>query len=140
MLQKAMMTAAAITAMAVAAAVGVISLAFAIYGLLKDPLTPAGASAAVAAICAVTIALAGLIAARAAKAAEDKAPSEPETLSLVTQLMDLVRDKPLAVGGVALAAGLIVMRNPQVIGVILRTLLDAWSQGGAAPKGRRGKG
>lgn len=139
MLQKAMLAAAALAAMAVAAAVGVIALAFALYALLLPLTGPAGAAACVAALSATTVGLAGALAARGADRTSQAI--EPESFNLAERLMDLVRDKPLASAGVALAAGLMVMRNPQVIGVVLRTLLEAWPNldFGARPKGRRGK-
>lgn len=139
MLQKAMMVAAALAATVVGAATGVIALAFAIYALLRPPLGPAGAAAGVAALSALGIGLAALIAARGAKAEPE--PAEPESFGLMERLMELVRDKPLASAGVALAAGLMVMRNPAVIGIIVRTLLESWpGLTGAAPaKSRPGK-
>ncbi|QUD87639.1 hypothetical protein [Phenylobacterium montanum] len=134
MLQKAMMAAAALAAMAVAAAVGVIALAFALYALLRDLIGPAGAAACVAAVAALAIALAGLFAARGADQPEDT-----ESFGLAEKLLELVRDKPLASAGVALAAGLLVMRNPAVIGVIVRTLLEAWQAPQPKAKGRRSR-
>jgi hypothetical protein len=38
-------------------------------------------------------------------------------------LMELVRDKPMASMGVALAAGVMAMRNPRVIGEVARAFL-----------------
>ena len=121
------------------AAPGVIALAFAIYALLRAPLGPAGAAAGVAALCALAIGLAGYFAARGAKAEPE--PPETESFGLMERLLELVRDKPLASAGVALAAGLMVMRNPAVIGVIVRTLLESWPglMGAAPAKSRRGK-
>ncbi len=136
MLHKAMMAAAALAAMAVAAATGVISLAFALYALLRGPIGPAGASASVAGVCTLAIAIAGLIAARGG---EERA-EDAEQLGLVERLLDLVRDKPMASAGVALAAGLLAIRNPAVIGVVLRTLLESWQGPEPGRKGRRGKG
>jgi hypothetical protein len=139
MLHKAMMAAAALAAMAVAAAVGVIALAFALYALLQPFIGSAGAAASVAAVSAIAVTLAGLFAARGAESQHK--PSEPENFGLAERLLDLVRDKPMASAGVALAAGLMVMRNPAVIGVILRTLLEAWAgfEVTGKPKGRRPK-
>ena len=143
MLQKAMMVAAALAAMAVAAAIAVIALAFALYALLQPQIGSAAAAACVAAVSAIAIGLAGFLAARGADTGARSQADSPESFSLVEKLMELVRDKPMASAGVALAAGLMVMRNPAVIGVILRTLLEAWpglDGGGGRPKGRRGKG
>ena len=134
MLHKAMMAAAALAAMAVAAAVGVIALAFALYALLRDLIGPAGAAACVAAVSALAIANAGLLAARG----NAEKPDDSESLGLTEKLLELVRDKPMASAGVALAAGLLVIRNPAVIGVIVRTLLEVWS--GPEPKGKARRG
>ena len=60
-------------------------------------------------------------------AAKKKSKQGPagDAISLADRLMDLVRDKPMATAGVAVAAGLMALRNPAVIAVIVRTILDA---------------
>jgi len=131
---------AALAAMAVAAGVGVVAAGLAIYAGLNAHFGPAWAAAGVAAAAVLGISLGGVLAARQARPAQADQDDARDQLGLVTQLMDLVRDKPLASAGVALAAGLVLMRNPGVIGVILRSLLDAKAGGGeTGGKGRRAK-
>ena len=123
MLHKAMMVAATLAAMAVAAATAVVALAFALFALLRGPIGPAGAAACVAAAAAVSIGVASLIAAGNARRA---ARPTHEPASLTHQLFELVKDKPIASGGVAVGAVLMALRNPQILGVLLRTLIEAW--------------
>jgi hypothetical protein len=138
MLQKALMIAAALSAMVAAAAIGVIAAALAIFEALKGPIGPAGAAGCVAAIAALIIAVAGFVTLRKVEPKGARSESR-EPVSLVAQLMDLVRDKPVSSMGVAAAAGLMLIRNPTIIGVILRTVLETYAAGEILGKGRGGK-
>ena len=51
---------------------------------------------------------------------------EAEHLGLVERILDMVRDRPVTAFSAALAAGLLLIRNPSVAGVVLRTVLEAW--------------
>jgi hypothetical protein len=126
MLQRALMAVVAAAALATAAAVMVVALAFAAYALMVTPLGAAGAAGGVAAICAVVFAIVGLIAVSrvGGKSAGRRSP-EGDAVGLADRLMDLVRDKPMASAGIAVAAGLMALRNPAVIAVIVRTILEA---------------
>ena len=124
MLERVLMAVAAASAIATAAAVSVVALAFAIYALLSTPLGAAGAAGAVCAIFALLVALVGLFAVSRANKKGREAPAG-EAISLADRLMDLVRDKPMASAGIAVAAGLMALRNPAVIAVIVRTILEA---------------
>ena len=134
MLQRALMAIVAAAALATAAAVMVVALAFAAYALMVTPLGAAGAAGGVAAICAVLLALVGLIAVSSAgRKPAGRRGSENEAVSLAERLMDLVRDKPMASAGIAVAAGLMALRNPAVIAVIVRTILEALPTKGRKP-------
>ena len=131
MLDRVLMAVAAAAAIATAAAVSVIALAFCIYALLVTPLGAAGAAGAECAIFAVLVAVGGLIALARAKRSRKQGPAG-DAISLADRLMDLVRDKPMATAGIAVAAGLMALRNPAVIAAIVRIILDA-----LPAKGRR---
>jgi predicted permease len=110
-LRKALSLIVAISAMATAAAVCVIAAAFALYALLRDQLTPAGAAAVVALLAA---ALAAII----ALAALLKMRSRPQTRedeSLVGRLIELARERPIIAAGAAAAAGFVLLRNPGLL-------------------------
>ncbi len=124
MLDRFLMAVAAAAAIATAAAVSVVALAFCVYALLVTPLGAAGAAGAECALFAVLVALGGLIAMGRAKKRSKQGPAG-DAISLADRLMDLVRDKPMASAGIAVAAGLMALRNPAVIAVIVRTILDA---------------
>lgn len=135
MLGRVLMIAAAMAAMAASAAAAVVALAFALYALLRGPLGPAGAAACVAAAAALTVGLAGLIVALTVRSSTRQA--QRKTAALSRQLLDMVKEKPFAAGGVAVGAVLMALRNPQVIATVLRTVMEAWQ--GAAAKGDRKK-
>jgi len=139
MLQKALRTvlsvATAVAVTAVAASITVVALAMTLYALLLPRLGSAGSAAGVAGAAALLGLIAALIAVRLCKPAP--APvAPPQPASLAEVLMSLAKDKPIAAGGVATAAALLTLIKPQVIGVILRTVIDAWPTKTKPPKGR----
>jgi hypothetical protein len=110
-LRKALSLIVAISAMATAAAVCVIAAAFALYALLRDQLTPAGAAAVVALLAA---ALAAIIALAALLKARGRPPTREED-GLVGRLIELARERPIIAAGAAAAAGLVILRNPALL-------------------------
>ena len=124
MLDRFLMAIAAAAAIGTAAAISVIALAFCVYALLVTPLGAAGAAGAECALFAALVAIGGLLAMAAAKKKSKQGPAG-DAISLADRLMDLVRDKPMASAGIAVAAGLMALRNPAVIAIIVRTILDA---------------
>jgi hypothetical protein len=112
-------------AAASAAAVAVVALAFALYALLRDALSPAGASAVVAGVAALLVALGAIMAALFAKP-----PKRHEDDSFAGRALDFVREKPILAIVAAAAAGLIAVRNPKLI----TTALTAFLAGKAADK------
>jgi len=138
MLRKALMIAAALGATAAAAGALIVALAYALFAVLQTPLGSAGASACVAGAAAVLIGLTALIAVRSSGATKKKKPAPAASGNLSQTLIDLFKDKPFVASGVAAAAAALTLIKPEIIGVILRTVLNA--RGPAAPEKRRPKG
>lgn len=101
----------------------VVALCFAIYAALRDTLTPAGASAVVVLAAAILIGVGALVLLSAAKGKSkphDKHPAHTDSpQGLVDRAFDLARDKPLIAAGAAVAAGLLALRNPTLIGAVV---------------------
>lgn len=117
---------AATVAVAAAAGVVVVAAAFAVYALLRDVLSPAGAAAAVAGLAALIAVLGALVLALLARPPRPK----PEDASLTVRAMEFARAKPLIALGAAALAGVVLVRNPK----IATTALTAFMAGKAAPK------
>jgi hypothetical protein len=110
--KKALSFVAAIAAMAAAAATCVVAAAYALYALLRYYLGPAGAAAVIAIVfAAVTVTLAVIT----FRKTQPQATRRDEQ-SLTTRLIDLAREKPIIAAGAAAAAGLVLLRNPRVVG------------------------
>lgn len=116
--------AAAIAAVVAAVIVCVAAAAFALYAVARIWLTAAGAAAVVAVAFA-------LVAAGVAAWALRKTPPPPqpgEDVSLVEQLLQLAKARPLIALGAAAAAVTVLIRNP----AMLTAILGAVMAGGAA--------
>jgi hypothetical protein len=124
--RKLLMAFVAVAFLATSASVVAVALAFALYALVRPMLGDAGAGAAVAGAFAVILAIGGLAAMPRGK----RRSGTGTPAGVAEDLMELVRDKPIASAGVALAAAIMAMRNPRVIGEIAR----AFVQGGRKPK------
>jgi hypothetical protein len=105
----------AIAAISASVAVAVFASAFALFALVQPYVGSAGGGAVVAGAFALIALIVGLIAMPRRKRRRAEGPS-----GVAEDLMDLVRDKPLAAAGVALAAGVMAMRNPRVITEVAR--------------------
>jgi hypothetical protein len=114
-LKKALSLVAAIAAMAAAAAVCVVAAAFALYALLRYYVGPAGAAAAIAVLAAVVAVVLALVA--YGKVRPKRVKDEDQPLS--TRLIELAREKPIVAAGAAVAAGLVLLRNPGVVGAVV---------------------
>ena len=110
-LKKALSLVATAAALAAAASVAVVAAAFAFYALLREYLSPAGAAAVIALGAAV---LAGVLAFVAFRVVKPR-PLRRDEENITTRLIDLARDKPIIAAGAAVAAGLILLRNPGVV-------------------------
>lgn len=104
----------------------VVALCFAIYAALRDPLTPAGASAVVVLIAAVLMGVGAFVLLRGGKSKaghpHDKLTphaGHDAPVGLMDRALDLARDKPAIAAGAALAAGLLALRNPTLIGAVI---------------------
>ena len=119
MIQKLLLLFAAAGAALAAAGVVVVSLAYALYALMRD--TAGLGAAASAAIVAGAIALifVGIAAALAIKAGAK--PKEPP---MVERLKAFVRERPVTAAGAALAAGVFAVRNPKVLLPIMLAFLE----------------
>jgi hypothetical protein len=118
---------AALAALAAAAAIFVFAAAFAVFALLRDILTPAGAAAAVALLAAVFAAVVALIAGRKAKAPSAKSferSSDYRTQTLVDQVLGMARDRPFVAAGAAVAAGLLAIAQPALVTAVMRVFVS----------------
>jgi hypothetical protein len=119
--QRLLMGMVAIAAIATSAAVAVAAAAFALFALVQPALGDAGAAAVVMGVAALVVVIGGLLAIpRRRRRSKADGPA-----GVAEDLMELVRDKPVASAGVALAAGIMAMRNPRVIGEVARAFFQA---------------
>ncbi len=121
-----MSLAAALAAIGACAATAVVALAFTLYALLRDPLSPAGASACVAGAACLLAGVLALVAYRQVvpfKRRPLRNPPPPP-MSFMDRAVDVVRERPIVAAGAALAVGFIALRNPLVIATIVRALTE----------------
>lgn len=103
----------------------VVAVCFAIYAALRDQITPAGASAVVVLAAAALLGIGAMVLLGSVKgkhpAAHDKHAVHPgaHPQGFVDRALDLARDKPLIAAGAAVAAGLLALRNPTLIGAVV---------------------
>ncbi len=119
MTRKILLLFAAAGAALAAAGVVVVSLAFALYALMRDA---AGFSAAAsAAVVAGAVALIFLI---VFGVLAIKAAAKPKEPPVVERLKTLVRERPIMAAGAALAAGVFAVRNPKMILPLVLAFLE----------------
>ncbi len=128
MMERTLMALAAAAAIAAAAAVGVVALAFALYAALLPLIGPAWSACAVAGASALVVAIAALVAARKAEGGRRQEVPAAADASLVDTILGLVRERPIMASGVAVAAGIYALRNPQLIAAVLRAFMDKSSR------------
>jgi hypothetical protein len=121
------------SALAVSAGIVMVALAYAEYALVKPALGPAGASGVVALTAAVMIGVIGLVLTMLAQPPKPKKNEEPPE-SLMDRVMEFVRSRPITAIGAALAAGLLVVRNPTYLGAAVRAFMNGVD---AEPRPRR---
>ncbi len=112
-------------AMAAAAVIATVALACAIYAFVLPLAGPANAAAVVAAVFAALIGLAGLLAARGVRGPGRRKVEPAEPAGLTDRLMVLAKEKPLVAVGVALAAGVILIRSPRSLGAVARAFFES---------------
>ncbi len=118
-MRKVLLAAALIAAVAVGAGVAVVTAAMGLFALLQETL---GAPAAygIVALAAVVLTGLGILLAEVRFHREKKAPPEP---SLSETLGRVVRERPLVAAGAAVAASLIALKNPSVLGTLISAFL-----------------
>ncbi|HUO11417.1 MAG TPA: hypothetical protein VMU37_01550 [Caulobacteraceae bacterium] len=121
-LRRVILFLASATALATAAGVIVVALAYALYALVRPSLGPAGGAAVVAGAAALLIGLLGFVMGRAAKGPRRRRSREPD--ALVDRLVDFIRDKPITAIAAAVAAGLMTVRNPKYLGAAIRAFVE----------------
>jgi hypothetical protein len=120
--RRLLMACVAIVMLATSGGVVIVAAAYGVFALARTEVGPAGAAGVTALVFAVILALGGFAVAPRPRKRTRADPGTPTAMA--EELMELVRDKPLASAGVALAAGIMAMRNPKVIGEVLRGLLQ----------------
>jgi Na+/melibiose symporter-like transporter len=107
---------AAFAAIAAAAAICMVALAFAIYAGLRDIVGPAWAAAAVAGIVA---ALALIIAFAITRKARPPKAVKGDSQNLTAKLIELARERPLVAMGAVAAAATVAFKNPRILTAII---------------------
>ena len=127
--KKALGLIAAAAALAAAVCIVVVAAAMALYALLREYLTPAGAAAALALAAAAIACVLALIAYRLVQPRRLRRDEE----NITTRLIDLARERPIIAAGAAVAAGLVLLRNPGVV----TSAISAFVAGRAGAKTER---
>ena len=118
-MRKVLLAAASIAAVAVGAGVAVVTAAMGLFALLQETLGAPAAYGIVAFAAAVLTAL-GIWLGELKLHREKKPPPEP---SLSDTLGRVVRERPLVAAGAAVAASLIALKNPGVLGTLISAFL-----------------
>jgi len=118
----------ALAALAAAVFILIFALAFGLYALLRDVLTPAGAAGAVALAAAILIAIVAFVLAQKARGAKMKArPGRPEDYrtpeSFIDRVVGVAKDRPFVAAGAAVAAGLLAVANPALVTAVMRAFM-----------------
>ncbi len=119
MIKKVLLIFAAAGATLAAGGVLIVSLAYALYALMRDAvgLSAAGSAAVVALAVAVIFgAVAAVLAA--------KAGARPKEPPIVDRLKAFVRERPVTAAGAALAAGVFAVRNPKAMLPLVMAFLE----------------
>ena len=124
MIERTLMALAAAAAIVAAAAVSVISAAFALFALLRPEVGPAGAAAIVAAVFATIVGLAGIFDALRSGAASRERQRQPDPLDIADRVIGIAKERPFVAAGAALAAGILLVRNPGLVGAIARAFVE----------------
>ena len=122
MLARILAFAAALGAMVAAGGALVVALAFALYALLKDQITPAGASACVALALAVIAGIGVLLMSGKAKGPKAHPRAGPADTTL-DRFMDFARERPVAAAAAAIGAGLVALRSPGLAGTLAAMIM-----------------
>jgi len=132
-LRKVLGLVAAASALAAAVGVAVVAASMALYAVLREYLTAAGAAAVLALAAALLAAVLAFVAFRTAK----PRPLRRDEENVTTRLIDLAREKPVIAAGAAVAAGLVLLRNPGVVTSAVTAFVAARASGKPEPRRRR---
>ncbi len=121
MIRRILLGVVAISALATAVGIALVSGAFALYALLVPMAGEPGAAAVVAGVAALTVGLAALLLGIEAKSGAHHGRHEPEPF--IDRIIQVARERPLLAGGAALAAGLLALRNPQAAAGLVSAFL-----------------
>ena len=119
MIQKVLLLLAAAGAAIAGGGVILVSLAFALYALMRDAadLSAAASAAVVAGAVALIFAIIAIVLAV-------KAGAKPKEQPIAERVKAFVRERPVTAAGAALAAGFFAMRNPKAILPVLFAFLE----------------
>ncbi|RAK59804.1 hypothetical protein DJ021_08300 [Phenylobacterium hankyongense] len=131
--KKALGLVAAIAAMAAAAAVCVVAAAFALYALARYYLGPAGAAAVIAVLAALLALTLALVVLRKAKPKPIKADDQ----NMTTRLIELAREKPVIATGAAVAAAVVLVRNPKILSAVVSAAIASRATRAPVPEKTR---
>ncbi len=112
------------TVVAVCAGISLVAAAFGLFVMLRSLCGEVTAYAIVAGLFALVALIVALVASRPGAAEKRPVPAPPETSPILAALMAVVRDKPLVSAAVAAAAGIIAVRNPQMISSVIAAFLQ----------------
>jgi hypothetical protein len=125
LIQRIVSLTAAVAAIAAAAGVCVVALAYTLYAVVREWLTPAGSSAVVALAFAVVAVVIALIMSGKSR------PKPKADASPVERLVELARQKPLIAAAAVIAGSFIAVRNPGMVATLVMGLMAP------KPDGRR---
>lgn len=112
------------TIVAVCAGVSVVAAAFGLFVLLRALWGEAIACAIVAGLFALLAPIVAWVASRPAAAAKHPVQAPQEPAPILATLMAVVREKPLVSAAVAAVAGIIAVRNPQMISSLIAAFFE----------------
>jgi Na+/melibiose symporter-like transporter len=111
------------TVVAVCAGISLVAAAFGLFVMLRSLCGEVMAYAIVAGVFALVALVVAFVASRPAPVPKRPVQTAPEPSPILASLMAIVRDKPLVSAAVAAAAGIIAVRNPQMISSLIAAFL-----------------
>jgi hypothetical protein len=119
LIKRALTLAAAFAAMAAAAGVCVVALAYALFAIAREYLTAAGASAVVAGVAALLIVVLAVFVVRKSAPKSIKKVAGAEEPTMASRLIELARERPIVAAAGAVAAALVLARNPRLMTTVI---------------------
>jgi hypothetical protein len=121
-LKKAIFYAAGVAALAAAASVCVVALAFALQAAVAPYVGPAWASAIVALAAAALIGVLAAVLFSAGKGPKESRKGH-EPRDLTSRLFELARDKPWIAAAAVAAGAAVVLKNPKITAAVLSAVM-----------------